>query len=170
MRLTRHRALPDCPRLFGVVFASTLALGILVSCQGGGGTDPTATPLAVSETAVATEQAVRLRPVVWTTGIDPDTGEPTDRVEVFPRDTDRIYAALEVMNMPEGGTLAATWEINGQPVEGLESTIRIDAAQPAGWAEFHLDWEGQTMWPVGTLRITIASSTGETVESSVEIE
>ncbi len=166
----RCRVLSGLPRLLAI---TTLALVGLVSCQGGGETNPTATlpPPVVSETAVPGMEGIRLRPVTWTTGIDPGTGEPIDRVEVFPRDTDTIYAAFEVvMNVPEGGMLTARWEINGRPVEGLAATIEIDAAQPAGWAEFHLDWEGPTMWPVGTLRIVITSSAGETLESSVEIE
>lgn len=140
---------------------------LLVSCQGGANTDPTATPPVVSEPP---EQPVRFEPVVWTTGIDPGTGEPIDRVEAFPRDTVTIYAAVEVINLPEGATLSATWEINGRPVEGLQATIEVDRAQPAGWAEFHLDWNGRTLWPVGTLRIVITSSTGESIEGSVRIE
>lgn len=71
--------------------------------------------------------------------------------------------------MPEGGVLTATWEINGRPVAGLYSTIKVDDAQSTGWAEFHLVWESQAMWPVGILSIMITSSTGEIIESSVEI-
>lgn len=152
-----------------VLVFSSLAL-VLVSCQRGTEVEPTATPLAVSGTTVPASQRVRLGPVVWTTGVDPETGKPIDRVESFPRNTKTIYAAFEVMNLPQGSTLTATWRINGRLVEGLESTIQVNEAQPAGWAEFHLDWEGRTMWPVGTLGILITSSTGETVESSVRIE
>lgn len=170
MRLTRHHGLPGCPHPFRVLVAATFALSVLASCQGGAENDPTATPPVVSETPVPTEQGVRLRPVVWTTGVDRGTGEPTDRVEVFPRDTETIYAALEVMNMPAGSRLTAAWEINDRPVAGLESTVVVDKAQPLGWAEFHLTWKGQTMWPVGTLRIVITASTGESIESSVRIE
>lgn len=154
-------------RRLSLLVALAIVSLLLVSCQGGANTDPTATPPVVSEPP---EQPVRFEPVVWTTGIDPGTGEPIDRVEAFPRDTVTIYAAVEVINLPDGATLSATWEINGRPVEGLQARIAVDRAQPAGRAEFHLDWNGRTLWPVGTLRIVITSSTGQSIEGSVWIE
>jgi len=176
VRLARHRALPVVFRMPPAMLRRTLcvlvvsSLGLaLVACRGGDETSPAATPTAMSGTAVPTEQGIRTRPVVWTTLVDPKTGEPRDRVRAFPRDTDTIYAALEVISMPEGGVLTATWEINGRPVAGLYSTIKVDDAQSTGWAEFHLVWESQAMWPVGILSIMITSSTGEIIESSVEI-
>lgn len=160
MRLTRSRALIRWSWILAV-FSVGLALG---ACQGDEGPGSTPAPSAVREMP-----PVLFRSVVWTTAVDPATGQPADRIEVFPRDTKRIIAAVEVMNLPAGGALTATWTMNGRPVEGLDSTIRVDRAQPSGWAEFHLDWAGPTMWPVGTLTILITSSTGETVESSVRI-
>lgn len=128
---------------------------------------------APSGTVVATsaEQAAptELGEVVWASDVDPDTSEPVGQRETFARDDDVIYAVVRTGPLAAGTTLTATWTFNGQSVEGIEVAVTADEARGAGWVEFHLEWNGATLWPVGTLAITITASTGESTEGAVEI-
>ncbi len=151
-----------------VVLVGVLGL-MLSACGGNGATDPTPPPSAIPSTTDVRQPPLVLGSVVWTTGIDATTGEPVDRVETFPRDAVSIHAALEVGNLPAGSILTAAWEINGSPIEALESTITVDQARSLGWVEFRLDWVGEARWPVGTLTIRITANTGETVEGEARI-
>lgn len=154
-------------RLHAIVVMALVVTTTIVACGGGGTVTPT--PTNPPTTVPTPNQSITVKPVVWTTGVDPQSGEPVDRIEAFPRDTPIIYAAFEVSKLPAGGTLTARWSINGHPVDALATTIRAEQDRPAGWAEFDLVWNGQILWPVGTLTIVITSSTGDGVKSSVEI-
>ena len=143
--------------------------GVLGACQRNGSTDATTPPPASTPTATIVQPPLELGPVVWTTGIAETTGEPVDRVDSFPRDAVAIHAAVEARSLPAGGSLTAAWEINGQPVEALSTTVAIDRTRRAGWVDFRLDWTGETRWPVGTLTIRISANTGEVVEGTVRI-
>ncbi len=142
--------------------------GLLGACGGNGATDSTA-PASTSPPATASPQPLELGSVVWTTGIATGTGAPVDRVSVFPRDAVAIHAAVEARSLPAGTTLTAAWEINGQPIEALSTTVTVDQPRRGGWADFRLEWAGETRWPAGTLAIRISASTGETVEGTVRI-
>lgn len=145
------------------------ALAVVLAGCGSGDSSSDLTPSAIPAATVAGRQPVLLGPVLWTTGIDPSTGQPVDRVETFPRDAVSIHAAVDVRNLPAGGALTAAWDFNGSPVEALATTIEAGEARAAGWVNFRLDWVGQTWWPAGTLSIRIAADSGEAVEGEVRI-
>jgi len=127
---------------------------------------PSATVVATSiERAAPTE----LGEVVWASDVDPATSGPVGQREAFSRDEDVIYAAVKTGSLAAGTTLTATWTFNGQPVEGIDVAVTADEARGAGWVEFHLEWNGATLWPVGTLGVTITASTGESTKGTVEI-
>lgn len=157
-----RRALLLCAALALVCLALTACAG-----QDEEPPAPTATVVATSIEAAAFTD---LGPVVWASDIDPVTSEPADRREVFSRDATVIYAVLQTGPLAAGTTLTATWTFNGQPIEGIDVTVTADEARGGGWVEFHLEWNGAALWPVGTLAVEVTASTGESSESSVEIE
>lgn len=149
---------------------ATLCLA-LTGCIGeGDGASTVATEGTVVPTASDNPVRTELGAIVWTSGIDPETAEPIDRREAFARDVQTIYAAVETGPLAAGTTLTATWAFNGQPIQGADVTVTAEESISRGWVEFHLDWSGATLWPVGTLSVEISASTGESTTSSVEIQ
>lgn len=129
-------------------------------------TSPATVGPATDEASVTTE----LGPIVWASEIDPETSAPADRRETFSRDEKTIYALVETGPLAEGTTLTAAWSFNEQPIEGIDVTVTADEARGAGWVAFQLEWNGDTLWPTGILAVRVTASTGESAESSVEIE
>lgn len=140
----------------------------LISCDGGQGgastLDATSDPASIEGTA-----PTELGDVVWASEIDPISFEPVERRETFSRDVSRVYAVVKTGPLAAGTTLTAAWAFNGQPVEGIDVALHVDAARNAGWVEFHLDWNGAALWPVGNLAVEITASSGESIGSTVEI-
>ncbi len=118
---------------------------------------PTPTPVA------------RLGAVIWTTALD-ETGGPTENLASIRRDAAAIYAVVPVESVTAGETLTAQWSIDGTPIDAIGSTVTIDEASESGWGSFALTWEGETLWPVGTLGIAISASSGVTATGEVQIE
>lgn len=133
----------------------------LTSCTGQA-EGPSTSSATVVPTATQVAAATDLGAVVWASEIDPVTFEPVERREAFSRDEKHIHAA--------GTTLTAAWAFNSQPIEGTDVAVTADAARSAGWVEFHLEWNGAALWPVGTLAVEITASTGESTRSTVEIQ
>jgi hypothetical protein len=106
--------------------------------------------------------------VAWATGLDAN-GAPADEIDEFPRDGERIHAAVDVTGLSRGVSFEASWTINGMPVEGIGQTVVIDEPAPAGWVSFSLVWEGEVLWPVGTLGVTITASSGEATSGEIRI-
>ncbi len=152
-----------------VAMVTVLAI-LLAGCSVGGGSPdsaPDATPvptLQPTPTPVA-----QLGAVTWTTALD-DTGAPREDLEAIRRDAGAIYAVVPVDSVTAGETVTAQWSIDGVPIDALGSTVTIDEASESGWVSFALTWEGETLWPVGTLGIAISASSGATATGEVQIE
>ncbi len=112
---------------------------------------------------------VQLGAVVWSAGLA-ENGEPTDDLDAFPRDAPVIYAVAPVEFAVAGETVTANWSLDGVPIDALASTVTLDQAAGSGWVSFALTWEGETLWPVGSLEISIAASSGSTVTGAIQIE
>lgn len=163
--ITSRRSL--CRVIILSIWIATLCLS-LAGCAGGD--DEVSAPVTtVASTSTEPAAPTELGEIVWASEIDPTTSEPAGRREAFSRDENVIYAVVRTGPLAEGTTLTATWTFNDQPVEGIDVAVKADEARGAGWVEFHLEWNGATLWPVGTLAVTITASTGESTESAVEI-
>lgn len=77
---------------------------------------------------------------------------------------------MPVESVPAGETLTANWALDGVAIDAVDSTVTLDGTSESGWVSFSLAWEGETLWPVGTLEITITARSGATVTGAVEIE
>ena len=136
--------------------------------------DPGQTPapdLPVSPTVEATPTLppeASLGPVIWSTSLS-EEGEPDVVVETLTRDAPVIYASVEGTNLDQGETVTATWTLDGQPIEGIDSAVTIEEDAERGWVTFSLPWEGEAMWPVGQLGVTITASTGATSTGQIQI-
>lgn len=153
--------------------AAGLIVAVVLAACGGGGEDPEVTPEATSipetPTAVATEiPTLGLGAVIWTTSVGAN-GEPGEPVESFGRNTEEIFAVVEVTNAPPGTSVTAEWAINGSPLPRLAQTVAVPEGVSGGWVSFALTWEAETMWPAGELSIVVTANSGETSEGSVTI-
>lgn len=164
-RYQRHRALGAFSRI-------GLAVAIAVSIAGcsGGGDDADETPQATPTPMPTAEPtpSVGLGDVVWSTAID-QAGAPVENLSEIPRDIPVIHAAIEVRNVPVGETLTAAWSLDEAPIDAIATTATIDQASETGWVTFSLAWEGESLWPTGTLGITVTSSSGATSTGTIQI-
>lgn len=140
----------------------------LAGCSSGGGDDepeatiaPAATPTAVPPT--------ELGDVTWSLSVTED-GEPVDDLDAFPRDTQTIHAVVQVQSVTAGEVITARWSIDGAAIEAIDGTVMIDEATASGWVSFALAWEGETLWPVGTLGVEISTASGTATSGEIEIE
>lgn len=131
------------------------------------GQSPTEEP--PSPTA-APAPATELGEIVWAGAVDPASSAPVDRRDAFPRDATVIHAVVRTGPLAADTSLTARWSFNGQPIEGADATVTATGPRDAGWFEFHLEWTGSGLWPVGTLGIDVTASTGESITSEVTIE
>lgn len=152
-----------------LAIVATLSLLVTGCSVGDGSSDPG--PEATSRPTVepAPPPAVELGPVVWTTSLS-GNGEATEDLDTIPRDADAIHAVVPVESVPAGETLTANWALDGVAIDAVDSTVTLDGTSESGWVSFSLAWEGETLWPVGTLEITITARSGATVTGAVEIE
>ncbi len=153
----------------GMTLIALLAV-LLSGCSVGGGSSDTsadATPaptVAPSPTPVA-----QLGPVVWTTALE-QNGAPAEDLTAFPRNAESIYAVVAVESVSAGEMLTASWALDGVAIDAIDSTVNIDEASASGWVSFSLVWEGETLWPVGTLEIAVSASSGATARGEIQIE
>lgn len=130
-----------------------------------------APPVTAMQTAEAGQEAepLQLSDVVWTTGVDPETGEPVDDVSTFPIDAPAIIAAVNVEDLPAGVELTATWTIDGADVPDATMRVTSDAAVIEAWVTFRFDRADDQRFPIGDLVVTITASDGQAVSGEVEI-
>jgi hypothetical protein len=142
---------------------------VLAGCSTGDGEDAI-TPDATSspELEQAPPPIAQLGSVTWATGID-ESGAPVDDLEEFSRHSSLIYAVVEVENASAGETLSAAWSLDDVPIEAIASTATIDREVGSGWVSFSLTWEGESLWPVGTLGVAITASSGATTTGAIPI-
>lgn len=144
---------------------------LLVGCGGSDGDpEPTATPLATPPatpipTAVPT---LAIGEVTWTLSVT-SAGEPGEAVTQFPRSADVIYALVSIEHAHPGSEFSATWTVDGLPVEGVSDTVVIENGAVSGWVSFSLTWNGEALWPVGELGVTISADTGEASSGAILI-
>jgi hypothetical protein len=154
------------------VTALSLAIGIALLVAGcSGGDDPESTPPATRLPTVepTSTPAMSLGNVTWTTSLD-DAGAPVDDLTSFPRNTEVIYAVVNVKNVVDGETLTASWSLDDVPIDAIASSVTLSTPSGSGWASFALTWEGESLWPVGTLQVTISGSSGASATGMIEIE
>lgn len=140
----------------------------LVGCSGRPEEASTPDSTVLPDSTAATEPT-DLGDIVWAGEVDPITSEPVDRRDAFSRADPRVYAVVKTGPLAAGTTLTATWTFNGQPISGTNVVLSADSALTAGWVEFHLEWNGLGLWPIGNLAVEITASSGESVRGTVEI-
>jgi hypothetical protein len=141
---------------------------ILAGC-GGSSNEPEATSEPVLPTATPQPTAaLNIGSVLFAQSIDA-TGAPVDPASELPRDVQVIYAAVEVRNVFPGTSFSAEWTMDGQPIPDLSTSTTLADGAVAGWVTFSLTWSGQTLWPVGTLGVTVTSDAGQTSTGTVQI-
>jgi len=128
-----------------------------------------ATSVAVTTPETTPSASVELGEVVWAERIDPTTGEPRATVDAFPAETETIYALAPVRRAPAGSVVAATWALNGTPIEGSAQEVRIADAVAGGWVAFQLTWTGEGAWPPGILSVTLTANGRSAGEGSVAV-
>lgn len=144
---------------------------LLVACGGGGDDpEPTATPPATpAATPMPTEEpSLAIGAVTWTLSVA-DSGAPGEALTQFPRSADTIHAVAAIEHANPGTEFTAAWTMDGLPVDGAGTTVVIDDGAASGWVSFSLTWNGEALWPVGELGITITAATGETSSGTVQI-
>jgi hypothetical protein len=152
----------------GALILLCLALLVAATACSGDGAGQTTTAVTPEPTATAVPP-IDLEHIVWAGSVDPETSAPVDRRDAFPRDADVIHAVVRTGPLPAGITLTARWSFNGQPVEGATPMVTATDGREAGWIEFHLEWTGGGLWPVGTLGVNVSATTGEAISGTVEI-
>lgn len=152
-----------------MVLIGLLAVMLSGCSVGGGSSDTSADATPVPTVAPSPTPVAQLSPVVWTTTLD-QNGEPAEELTAFPRNAESIYAVVPVEAVSAGETLTASWALDGEAIDAIGSTVTIDEASASGWVSFSLVWEGETLWPVGTLEITISASSGAVVTGAIQIE
>ena len=157
-------------------FLAAILLGCLtiaVACGNdagsGTGDDGAAAP---EPTAVPrpTEVPFAISDVVWTTGIDEESGEPVDEVDAFTTVSPRLVAIIEVENVSAGTGFTAIWTIDGIEVPDATMEATVDEDMSTAWIAFEFVRDEGRYFPLGELEVTITSTTGETVQGSVDIE
>jgi hypothetical protein len=108
--------------------------------------------------------------VVWTSGVDEQTGEPVDEVDSFTTVSPRLVAVVQAENVPAGTVFTATWTIDGLKVPEAEMTATVDADMATAWVAFEFIRDEGRYFPLGELEVTITASNGETIQDSVRIE
>jgi hypothetical protein len=154
-----------------MLMAISLTL-LLFGCSGGGGGDdptPVPTPMPTSEPTATPTPSTQLGAVVWSTSLDAD-GAPTEELTAMPRDTDVIYAVVRVDTATAGDALDAVWALDEVPIDAIASSVTIDEAAAAGWVSFSLTWEGESLWPLGTLAVTITATSGASTSGTIQIQ
>jgi hypothetical protein len=160
-------------------FLAAILLGCLTLAAGCGGSDrggdsgtgdneeAARTPTTVPR---PTEIPFAISDVVWTTGIDEDSGEPIDEVDAFTTVSPRLVAVIEVENVPAGTGFTATWTIDGIEVPEATMEATVDADLSTAWIAFEFIRDEGRYFPLGELEVTITSTTGEEVTGSVDIQ
>jgi hypothetical protein len=148
-----------------LITVTTLSM-LLMAC-GGGVESPTTEPIPPTATPQPTS-SLSLGSVVFAQSLDGD-GVPEQLAAEIPRSAGVIVAGIEVQHVQPGTTFSAGWTIDGNPVPGIDAVVSLDEGANNGWVTFSLTWEGQALWPVGTLSITVTANSGETATGSVQI-
>ncbi|MGC4193275.1 MAG: hypothetical protein QM589_19175 [Thermomicrobiales bacterium] len=157
-----------------MLVVGAFVLAMLVGCgDSGGGTKPTPTATAPVPTATQPLPAtpaptIALGDIVFALDVDPATGGPATPATSFGRSTPTIHAFVQTDALAAGTTIRADWSINGVAVPTLMQEVRLDAARPAGWLEFHLTLTAEQPWPSGTLGVTITVD-GATASGTAEL-
>lgn len=170
MLIGQHsRIRQQLPRFHARMLLAVIMVIVLAGC-GAGDVEDDITPDATSTPGVepSPTPGVQLGAVIWTTGID-ESGAPVDDLNEFSRHNLVIYAAVEIENAFAGETLAAAWSLDDVPIDAIDSTITIDQDAGAGWISFSLAWEGESLWPIGTLGIEISASSGATTTGAIQV-
>ena len=123
---------------------------------------PTATPAGPPRvpTPGGTTETFRgptaeLGPIVWATAIDPNTKEPTVRVERFPTAAPLVYAVLPLARLETGATLIARWSYNGTTLDLGSSLLIAERDEEESWVEFHLTQAGDAGWTPGVYAVAV---------------
>lgn len=155
--------------LWNMAMLATLSV-LLIGCSMGGESSspsPDATPLPTAQPTPT--PAAQLGTVTWTTALAED-GEPVEDLHAFPRDTAVVHAVVQIEAVPAGERLTATWSLDGVAIDGINATVTIDEASGQGWVSFSLTWEGEALWPIGVLGVTISAESGAATSGEIQIE
>lgn len=136
---------------------------LLVSCGGDSGTDPS------PATDPATTAHMSLGAIVWSEGLDADTGAPTGVVTVFTPRSPAIIAGIEATDIPAGTEFTATWMLNDTPIKDSEMRVQAEEYLGQAWITFRFTREEGKRYPIGQLSVVITASSGELREGAIEI-
>jgi hypothetical protein len=124
----------------------------------------------VAPTPQSTENPFGILDVVWTSGVDEQSGEPIDEVDSFTTVSPRIVAVVQAENVPAGTVFTATWTIDGLEVPEATMEATVDADMATAWVAFEFIRAEGRYFPLGELEVSVAASNGETIQDSVRIE
>lgn len=149
------------------IISLVICVAVLAAC-GSDANDDVDIPATPAATPTAVPQMTHGQ-IIWTDSTDPETGAPGAAVERYSTDAPAIIAVFEVTDVPEGTTFTAEWTINGAPIEGATMRVQSDNELPHGWITFRFTREDGHRYPLGDLAVKVTVSSGETLESWVEI-
>lgn len=123
---------------------------ILVACS----SEPS--PTASPPTPTLGPGAIDFGPVVWSTGVDQDTGAPVDTLSTLPNSAARVHASVQAELLPAGVPIQARWTIDGASLPELDpDPIVVEEQRVDAWITWSLTWTADQPWPIGTLGIEI---------------
>lgn len=146
--------------------------GILLLVTGCGSADDVSEPPGIpvdDEPTPTSEPAFGLLDIAWTSGIDEDTGEPVDEVEVFTTVSPGIVAAVEATNVPAGTELTAEWTIDGIEVPEATMNVTVEQDMSTAWIAFEFVRDEGRYFPLGELEVVVTASSGQSINGSVAI-
>ncbi len=156
--------------------AGICVLGMVSILAGCGGSDaeptPTVPPLSTSTALPNTPTPLpppSVGEVVWTTSVDSGTNAPIGAVNEFSTESPRMYAVVEVANLPAGAVLSASWAYNGVPLEGVTAGVVPPSAYSNGFVEFHISKSDGEAWPDGTYVINVLLNGDVKQVSQIEV-
>ncbi len=131
---------------------------------------PTATAVRPQTPLVFQDVNARARAIVWARSVDPATGAPIDRTDVFPADAPRLYAVAPFEYIADGVTLRGEWTYNNTTMPALASVSKIEAPQADVWIVFQLGRSGERDWPDGDYQLTVLVDDQPALTSTVRVE
>ena len=154
--------------------AAALSVSVILAGCGGNDGEPTPTVPPISTATILPNTPTPIPPpslgeVVWTATVEPGTNAPGDAVDQFNSNDPRIYAVVEVSNLPAGAVLSASWTYNGVPLEGVTSGVVPPTTFNGGFVEFHISKSEEDAWPDGSYVINVLFNGDVKQVSQIEV-
>jgi len=101
--------------------------------------------------ALAAREPVGLSQPTIAIRIDPTTGAPLDAMQVLPRETQVIYAAIRV-RAKAGDVIAVRWFVAGEHLGAFDQETRLDR-RFSGWRTWSAALKDSRPWPAAPFTV-----------------